>query len=76
MVKAILMIDTAAGQSDSVASAVREVPGVTEAHVVAGDFDVAVEIDAEEVRDLLSTVTSSIRSIEGVGTTRTYVCLE
>jgi DNA-binding Lrp family transcriptional regulator len=76
MVKAILMIDTAAGQSESVASAVRAVEGVTEAHVVAGDFDVVVELTADEVYDMLGTVTSKIRSLDGVGTTRTYVCLE
>ncbi len=76
MVRAILMIDTAAGQSEAVASAVREVEGVTEAHVVAGDFDVAVELDADEVYDALHTVTADIRSIDGVGTTRTYICLE
>jgi DNA-binding Lrp family transcriptional regulator len=76
MVQAILMIDTAAGQSEPVAAAVRDVEEVQEVHVVAGDFDVAVELEGNEVYDVLHAVTSDIRSIEGVGTTRTYVCLD
>ncbi|WP_394341812.1 hypothetical protein [Natrarchaeobius halalkaliphilus] len=35
-----------------------------------------VEIEGDGPHDILTTVTSDIRSLEGVGTTRTYVRLD
>ncbi|NUB89914.1 Lrp/AsnC ligand binding domain-containing protein [Haloterrigena sp. SYSU A558-1] len=76
MSHAFVMIDVATGMSEAVCESVREVDGVVEAHVVAGDFDVVVELEGERPHDLLSTVTSAVRPLEDVGTTRTYVCLD
>ncbi len=76
MARAFVFVDCAAGTARSVVTEIGEIEGVEEAHVVAGDFDVVAELTAEAVRDLLATVTSDVRSLEGVGTTRTYVALE
>lgn len=76
MIKAYTLIDTAAGTSEAACEAIRAIEGVTEAHVVAGDFDVIVELEGDRPHDLLRTVTSRIRPLEGVGTTRTYVWLD
>lgn len=76
MVHAFVLLDCAAGTAQSVCAEVKEVSAVEEAHVIAGDFDVVVELTAEEVHDLLSVVTREIRSLDGVGTTRTYISLE
>lgn len=76
MVRAFILIDAAVGTADQVCRAAREAEGVREAHVVAGDFDVIVELEGETPHETLTTVTGAIRPIEGVGTTRTYVCLE
>lgn len=76
MARAFTAIDAAAGTAEELCRAIREIEDVTEAHVVAGDFDIIAELDCEEVPDILSTVTRHIRPLEGVGTTRTYVCLE
>jgi DNA-binding Lrp family transcriptional regulator len=76
MVHAYVTLITATGSSPDVVSRVRELDGVTEAHVVAGEYDVIVEVDAPELRDVLRTVTSGIHGVQGVGTTRTYVALE
>lgn len=76
MVHAFVFVDCAAGTDRPVVSAIREVDGVDDAHVVAGDFDVVAEVTAPEVHDVLSLVTREIRTLEGVGTTRTYVVLE
>lgn len=76
MVRAYTAIITGSGSSGDVLAAVRELPSVTEAHVVAGDFDVIAEIEGEGVRDLQRTVTAGVHDIEGVGTTRTYVQLD
>lgn len=76
MVHAIVLVDTAVGVAEELLPMVREAEGVSEAHVVAGDFDMVVEVDGPEVYDVLSTVTRKIRPLDGVGTTRTYVCIE
>ncbi|PSP78084.1 AsnC family transcriptional regulator [Halobacteriales archaeon QS_1_68_20] len=76
MTHAFVFVDCAAGTARSLVDEIRAVDGVEQAHVVAGDFDVVVELTAVEVRDLLGKVTRQIRSLDGVGTTRTYVALE
>lgn len=76
MVYAYVFIDCSANTAEAVLSSVRGNDVVREAHVVTGDFDVVAEITAEEVFDVLAAVTREIRSLDGVGTTRTYVVLE
>lgn len=76
MSRAFVLIDVATGMSETVCDSVREVDGVAEAYVITGDFDVVVELEGERPHDLLSTVTSAVRPLEDVGTTRTYVCLD
>lgn len=76
MVRAFAAIDVAAGVEEDLCRAIREIEGVVEAHLVAGDFDLIAEVETADVRDVLSTITRDIRPLEGVGTTRTYICLE
>lgn len=76
MVRSYVAIDTAAGTSVPLVETIRGVDAVSEAHVVAGDFDLIAELEGETVRDVLVAVTSEIRGLDGVGTTRCYVCLE
>ena len=49
---------------------------VTEAKVVAGDFDLVVEAEGEEVYDVLHSASNAIRGLTHVVDTKTYVCLE
>jgi DNA-binding Lrp family transcriptional regulator len=76
MVHAFIMVKTAAGRSEDVLDGVRGLDQVSEAHVVAGDFDVIVEADAEEVYDVLQTASSDISGLDGVADTKTYMALE
>lgn len=76
MTHAFVFVDCAAGTAEGVVEAIRQYESVESAHVVAGDFDVVAEVGGETVRDLLRTVTSEIRPLDGVGTTKTYVSLE
>ncbi|WP_433624976.1 Lrp/AsnC ligand binding domain-containing protein [Halomicrococcus sp. NG-SE-24] len=76
MIHAYTTVITGGGTSQTVAERVRELPNVTEAHVVAGDFDVIAEIEADDIHGIQETVTSGIRSLEEVGTTRTYLRLD
>jgi DNA-binding Lrp family transcriptional regulator len=69
------MVVTAAGSTQAVHSQVQDIDGVTEAHVVAGAYDLVVEMDSENVTNLLDAVSSELGNVEGVGTTRTYIAL-
>lgn len=76
MVNAFIMIKTVAGKSEELLSAVREATGVTEAHIVAGQYDIIAETSGNEVYDVMQSVSTNIRELEGVADTRTYICLE
>ncbi|MBV0900470.1 Lrp/AsnC family transcriptional regulator [Haloarcula salina] len=76
MVTAFIMVKTAAGKSDELLSAVRESEGVTEAHIVAGQYDIIAEATGTEVYDIMQSVSNHVRDLEGVADTRTYICLE
>jgi len=76
MVRAYVAVITGSGASADAAAEIRELSGVTDAHVVAGDFDVIVEVEGETVRDLQRVVTGGIHAADGVGTTRTYIQMD
>lgn len=76
MPNAYLAVHTASGTSPSVLAALEDIPEVEEAHVVAGNYDLIVELGAESTSDLLPIVTKEIQGIDGVGATRTYIVLD
>lgn len=76
MVRAFIMVKTAAGKSEDLLAATRDIDGVAEAHIVAGQYDIIVEAEAEEVYDVMHSVATGIRALDGVADTRTYICLE
>lgn len=76
MVHAFIMVETAAGKSEELLAAVRELDQIVEAHIVAGDFDLLVEVDAPEVYDVLHTSSTEIQGLEGVTETKTYISLD
>ena len=76
MVRAFIMVKTSAGKSADLQAAIADVPGVVEAHVVAGQYDIIVEAEGEEVYTVIHTVATEVRDLEGVTDTRTYICLE
>lgn len=76
MVRAFIMVKTAAGASEDTVEAIQALDDVHEAHVVAGEFDIIAEVDAPEVYDVLHAASSSIQSLEGVVDTKTYIALD
>jgi DNA-binding Lrp family transcriptional regulator len=72
VVHAYILIQTEVGKAASVANAVREVAGVTEAEDVTGPYDVIVRAEADSVDDLGKLVVARIQAIEGI--TRTLTC--
>lgn len=75
MVHAFIMVKTGAGSSQDVQSDIAGLDGVTDCHVVAGEYDVIVEATGDEVYDVLSTASKQISAMEGVNDTKTYVSL-
>jgi len=75
MVHAVVMVETGAAKSTKILDDITALDGVLEAHVVAGDFDVIVEVEADEVYEVLETASTQIQGIDGVSDTRTYVSL-
>ena len=76
MVRAFIMVKTAAGKSADLQNRIREMDAVLEAHVVAGQYDIIVEAEGEEVYTVIHTVATDLNELDGVTDTRTYICLE
>ena len=76
MVTAYAMVITAAGRSTHLVEDIRAIDGVVDAHVIAGDFDIMVEIDARSIHAVREVIVDRIQSLEGIGTTRTYLALD
>ena len=75
MVHAFIMVKTAAGQSEGLLAAIRDLEAVSDAHIVAGNYDIIAEVDAPEVYDVLRTVSTSLQSLEGITDTKTYIAM-
>ncbi|WP_101294341.1 Lrp/AsnC family transcriptional regulator [Halegenticoccus soli] len=76
MVHAFIMIKTAAGESERLVDAIRDLGSVAEAHIVAGTYDIIAEVDAEEVYDILKTSSSRVQGLQGVVDTKTYISMD
>ncbi len=76
MVHAFIMVKTTAGKSAALRGDIAAVEGVLEAHVVAGQYDLIVEAEGPEVYDVIHSVATDVRDLDGVVDTRTYICLE
>ncbi|WP_254840664.1 Lrp/AsnC family transcriptional regulator [Natronomonas marina] len=76
MVRAFIMVKAGTGQAEALLETVRGFDHVADANIVAGDYDLIVEAEAEEVYDVINSVATEIRSLDDVVDTKTYVCLE
>ncbi|MFW6320701.1 MAG: Lrp/AsnC ligand binding domain-containing protein [Halohasta sp.] len=76
MVHAFVMVLTDVAASESLLGTIRDLPPVAEAHIVAGNYDLIVEVSTDEVYEVLQTTTSEIQSLDGVLETKTYISLE
>lgn len=72
-VLAIVLVSTNPGREQSVATKLRCIPGVREAYVVYGIYDIIVEIEGEDHEAVRKVVFSKIRNLPDVKTTLTLV---
>jgi len=76
MVHAFVMVKTDVAASESLLADIRELTAVSEAHIVAGAYDLIVELTAAEMSTVLQTAASDIQSLDGVLETKTYMSLQ
>ncbi|WP_136589567.1 Lrp/AsnC ligand binding domain-containing protein [Salinigranum halophilum] len=76
MVHAFIMVKTGAGESEQLLGPVRDLDSVTEAHIVAGAYDIIAEVDADEVYEVLKAASSGIQGLQGVTDTKTYIAMD
>jgi DNA-binding Lrp family transcriptional regulator len=72
IVEAYILIQTDVGQSNSVATEIAKISGVTQAEGVTGPYDVIVRAEAGSVDDLGRLVVARIQAVPGI--TRTLTC--
>jgi hypothetical protein len=73
-VNTLILVKTVAGNFAEIREHVHEAGSVLEAHVVAGQYDIAVK--AEEVYTGIDTVTTDLRELDGIVHTCMYICLD
>jgi DNA-binding Lrp family transcriptional regulator len=71
VIEAYVLIQTEIGRQLPVATALSEMPGVTQAAVVTGPYDVIARISAADVDALGSLIITKIQSVDGVVRTLT-----
>ena len=76
MVHAFVLVKADVGRAADLTDTIGEVDLVTEGHVVAGDWDLIVELNAPEVYEVLNTIAEELQAINGIVDTKTYVSLE
>ncbi|WP_254766977.1 Lrp/AsnC ligand binding domain-containing protein [Salinilacihabitans rarus] len=76
MVHAFIMVKTAAGKSEGLLADIRNLEAVSDAHIVAGNFDIIAEADVPEVYDVLHTASTDVQSLDGVTDTKTYIAMD
>ena len=76
MVTAYVMVKAHTGAADRLKSDIEAVDGVVEAHIVAGDVDLIAVVDVETPAGVKTVAATEIQSVDGVGSTQTYVAMD
>ena len=76
MVRAYIMIKANTGEADRLKNAIKEIEGIQNAHIVAGDVDIIASVEVDEPADVKTIAADGIQGISGVEDTRTYIAME
>jgi DNA-binding Lrp family transcriptional regulator len=71
--RAYVLIEAEAGQVGSVIASLRELPGISAADPVTGQYDIIVTIETPDPRDIGRLVMNEIHGVNGIK--RTVTCL-
>lgn len=76
MITAIVLLDTETSQIPEVASAVAEIPGVSEVYSVTGEIDLIAIVRVKEHEQLAEVIADKISKVPGVLKTQTYTAFQ
>ena len=76
MASAYILINCEIGEESSVMSQLKEMPHVSEVHIVYGVYDLIAKIEAEDTDSLKKIVTENLRVLEKVRSTMTMICVD
>ncbi len=71
MEQALVLITIHASKDKEVLMEIKELDGVTEAHLMSGKYDAYTILEAETMQQLQDVVINNIRNIDGVRSTIT-----
>ncbi len=74
-VLAYLFVECAAGRHQSVLEKLRQVPGVRDAHIVTGDYDIIAIVDAPDEKAIGGAILDRVHAIPGVLKTTTNLAV-
>lgn len=69
--KAYVLVNVAAGQALKLAEQVRQVPGIVDADVITGEYDLVVTCEADDIVSLGALLVDRVQRLEGVFKTTT-----
>jgi DNA-binding Lrp family transcriptional regulator len=75
-VLAYLFVECAQDHAKGVLSRLRRVPGVRDAHIVIGHYDIIAIIEAPDAKEISEIALSKVQSISGVHKTTTNLVVE
>lgn len=73
MVTAIILINTAQGQTPSVAQTLSDLAGIGEAYSVAGSYDLVAIARVRDHEELADLVSGRVQKIPGIESTNTLI---
>lgn len=73
MVTAIVLMNTARGQTARIAREVGQIPDVTEVLSTAGAYDLVVKVQVQEYEHMAEVITERLQGIEGILDTETLM---
>ena len=71
--KAFVLVVTEPSATRRVATAIKEIDQVIDVHEVMGPYDIVVELQAEQLREISTVILDQLRSMDGIQSTTSLV---
>lgn len=75
-VLAYVMVKAHTGDADRLRDEIAGLGGVDEVHIVAGDVDLIAKLRVDSPDEVREVAANTVRTLDGVEDTRTYVAME
>ncbi|RBI63339.1 Lrp/AsnC family transcriptional regulator [Halomicrococcus sp. NG-SE-24] len=76
MVPAYIMVKANTSEADRLKDSIRDLDGVEDAHIVAGDVDLIVKVTVDSPAEVKEIAATGIQGISGVEDTQTYIAMD